>query len=103
MIVERRRTNAVSIQGFHPMLATNVATMSNTDRFAEVLRRSKRNFKPDVVRAIDSLLEPSNLVIVTGTGRMGRISLFWRRRGSRHLTLGGWGVYDWLVDNGCCH
>jgi hypothetical protein len=36
-------------------------------RLAEVLNRSKKNFGPDVVRAIDSLLSPTNLAILAGT------------------------------------
>lgn len=48
-------------------MAINVAAMSTTDRFAEVLTRSKKNFGPDVGAAIDSLLSPTNLAILVGT------------------------------------
>jgi hypothetical protein len=44
-----------------------VAAMSTTDRLAEVLQRSKKNFGPDVCQAIDSLLSPTNLAILGGT------------------------------------
>src|SRR5260370_27960994 len=45
----------------------NIATMSITDRRAEVLKRSKKNFGPDVGQMIDSLLSPTNLKILAGT------------------------------------
>ncbi|HWX40975.1 MAG TPA: hypothetical protein VN345_07480, partial [Blastocatellia bacterium] len=45
----------------------NVVAMSTADRLAEILRRSKRNFGPDVGAAIDSLLSPLNLGILAGT------------------------------------
>jgi hypothetical protein len=41
--------------------------MSNQDRLAEVLKRSKKNFGPDVASAIDSMLSPTNLAILAGT------------------------------------
>jgi hypothetical protein len=37
------------------------------DRLAEVLRRSKKNFGPDVGAAIDALLSKTNLSILAGT------------------------------------
>jgi hypothetical protein len=40
--------------------------MSTTDRLAEVLKRSKKNFGPDIGNAIDSLLSPANLTIMAG-------------------------------------
>jgi len=48
-------------------VAVNVATMTVTDRLREVLTRSKKNFGPDVARAIDELLSPVNLAILAGT------------------------------------
>lgn len=48
-------------------MGLNVATMSNTDRLAEVLRRSKKNFGPDIGQMIDQLLSPANLAIMAGT------------------------------------
>jgi hypothetical protein len=45
----------------------NVASMSVTDRLTEVLTRSKKNFGPDIGRAIDSLLSTTNLAILGGT------------------------------------
>jgi hypothetical protein len=48
-------------------MGLNVATMSTTDRLAEVLKRSKKNFGPDVGQMIDSLLSPTNLAILAGT------------------------------------
>jgi hypothetical protein len=44
----------------------NVAAMSTTDRLREVLKRSKKNFGPDIGNAIDSLLSPTNLAIMGG-------------------------------------
>src|SRR5690348_16759954 len=48
-------------------MAVNVSAMSNQDRVAQVLRRSKKNFGPDVGQMIDSLLSPTNLALMTGT------------------------------------
>lgn len=48
-------------------MASTVAAMSLSDRLAEVLKRSKKNFGPDVAGAIDSLLSPTNLAILVGT------------------------------------
>jgi len=48
-------------------MALNVRMMSLPDRLAEVLRRSKKNFGPDVGAAIDTLLSPANLAILAGT------------------------------------
>jgi hypothetical protein len=45
----------------------NVATMTVTDRLAEVLERSKKNFGPEARQAIDSLLSPTNLAIMSAT------------------------------------
>jgi len=45
----------------------SVASMFVTERLTEVLTRSKKNFGPDVGRAIDSLLSPTNLAILGGT------------------------------------
>lgn len=52
---------------FGGLMTLNVATMSVTDRLSEVLARSKRNFGPEVGRAIDSLCSPTNLAILGGT------------------------------------
>ena len=59
-------SGAVVLMGGFTM-GLKVATMSNTDRLAEVLKRSKKNFGPDVGQAIDSLLSPTNLAILAGT------------------------------------
>src|SRR5262245_16050012 len=48
-------------------MAVNVATMPLTERLREVLTRSKKNFGPEVGRAIDELLSPTNLAILAGT------------------------------------
>lgn len=48
-------------------MGLNVATMSNTDRLAEILRRSKKHFGPDIGQMIDQLLSPTNLAIMAGT------------------------------------
>ncbi|HEX4810609.1 MAG TPA: hypothetical protein VH325_16855 [Bryobacteraceae bacterium] len=48
-------------------MAMNVGSMSVTDRLAEVLKRSKKNFGPDVGQQIDALLSPVNLAILAGT------------------------------------
>ncbi len=44
----------------------NIGAMSTVDRLAEVLRRSKKNFGPNIGNAIDSLLSPTNLAIMAG-------------------------------------
>ena len=48
-------------------MGLNVAAMSATDRLADVLARSKKNFGPDIGQAIDSMLQPLNLAIMAGT------------------------------------
>ena len=48
-------------------MSPNVAAMSPTDRLAEVLQRSKKNFGDDVKQAIDAMLSPANLAIIAGT------------------------------------
>jgi hypothetical protein len=45
----------------------NVQAMSVTDRLKEVLKRSKKNFGPDIGQQIDALLSPLNLGIMAGT------------------------------------
>jgi hypothetical protein len=48
-------------------MALNVGAMPLSERLNEVLTRSKKNFGPDVVAAIDSLLSPTNLAILAAT------------------------------------
>lgn len=48
-------------------MGLNVTLMSNTDRLAEVLTRSKKHLGPDAGKMIDALLTPANLAILTGT------------------------------------
>ena len=48
-------------------MAQDVATMSVTDRLAEILRRSKKHFGPEVGQMIDALLTPTNLAIMAAT------------------------------------
>lgn len=48
------------------MASVEVVRMSTTDRLAEVLSRSKKNFGPDIGQMIDSLLTPVSLSIMAG-------------------------------------
>ena len=48
-------------------MARSVTQMSLEERLAEVLKRSKKSFGPDVGQVIDSLLSPLNLSVIAGT------------------------------------